>query len=144
VAIREKTFRAILAEVAAGSPVRRALKAHEVSPCAFYALLDRDADRAERYARATRGGCDAFADEAVQIADDPLIPADQKRIMVDTRKWLLAKRMPKKYGERTVIAGDADSPISVGIVEPKAELLRRLVAGTPSGGATGPDSGTER
>jgi len=36
---------------------------------------------------------------------------ERSKLMIDTRKWLLAKLMPKKYGDRTVLAGDPDAPI---------------------------------
>lgn len=141
--IDEEKFAAILADVVAGDPVRRALLARNVNPRDFYAMLDADEERAKRYARAKASGLDALADDTVRIADDRDIAPDHKRVMVDTRKWLLAKLAPKKYGERTVIAGDADSPLAVGLVEPKAELLRRLVAGAAAGATGSPDSGAD-
>jgi len=33
------------------------------------------------------------------------------RLAIDTRKWLMAHLRPKKYGERTTIAGDPDAPL---------------------------------
>lgn len=39
-------------------------------------------------------------DGIIDLADDVSIPADQKRIMVDTRKWALARMMPKRFGDR--------------------------------------------
>ena len=30
---------------------------------------------------------------------------------VDTRKWLLSKLLPKKYGDRVEITGDAATPV---------------------------------
>ena len=38
----------------------------------------------------------------------------RSRLRVDTRKWLLAKMLPKKYGDRVEQhhTGDADRPVS--------------------------------
>jgi hypothetical protein len=32
---------------------------------------------------------------------------------MDGRKWLAAKYLPKVYGERQILAGDADSPLEL-------------------------------
>lgn len=137
--INESTFMAILADVLAGSAIRRALADNAVNPRDFYAALDVDEELAKRYARAINAGWDAFADDTVRVADDDKIPADQKRIMVDTRKWLLAKRLPKRYGERTVIAGDADNPLV--IEDHKAAVLRGLTPPATAERAGSADSG---
>ena len=38
---------------------------------------------------------------------------EQRRQRVEARKWLLSKLAPKKYGDRTVLAGDSDQPVQV-------------------------------
>jgi hypothetical protein len=38
---------------------------------------------------------------------------ERARLQVDARKWLLSKMRPDKYGDRTVLAGDKDSPLEV-------------------------------
>jgi hypothetical protein len=38
---------------------------------------------------------------------------NDKRLRVDTLKWLMSKLAPKRYGERLLVAGDADSPIQL-------------------------------
>lgn len=35
------------------------------------------------------------------------------KLQVDTRKWVLARKAPKKYGDRVMHAGDAESPLNV-------------------------------
>jgi hypothetical protein len=34
----------------------------------------------------------------------------QRRLQVDTRKWILSK-MPRKFGDRIEIGGDPDAPL---------------------------------
>jgi hypothetical protein len=41
-----------------------------------------------------------MADQLVEIADNTGIDANDKRIRVDTRKWLLSKALPKIYGDK--------------------------------------------
>ncbi|WP_325051859.1 terminase small subunit-like protein [Sinorhizobium meliloti] len=74
-----------------------------------------DEDFGAQYARAREAGMEALADEILQIADsqegDVLKNEDGReivnhdaiqraRLRVDTRKWLMSKIAPKKYGDR--------------------------------------------
>ena len=71
------------------------------------------------YARAKEIGFEVLADEIIDIADAAEnIDKDECRrhqLMIDTRKWLLAKLQPRKYGERVTqeIVGDANNPVQV-------------------------------
>ena len=78
-------------------------------------------DFAEQYTAARARQADTYADELVQIADEkpPVLEnggtdsgfiAD-KRLRIDARKWVASKLLPKKYGERQVLAGDPDAPL---------------------------------
>jgi len=125
--IDEITLAEIFAEIASGAAVWRALQQRKISARKFYATLDANESAAEGYARAKAIGLDRMADDTLRIADNPRLDANDKRVMVDTRKWLLSKLAPKKYGERTVIAGDADNPLAITeVADPKAALLRGL------------------
>ena len=81
------------------------------------------------YARAREIGYDLMAEEILVISDDSKhdVEVDENgqkrmnaeyvarsRLRVDTRKWLLAKMLPKKYGDRVEQhhTGDADRPVS--------------------------------
>jgi hypothetical protein len=56
---------------------------------------------------------DAWADEIVDIANrDDLDPHD-KRVRIDTLKWLCSKLVPRRYGDRLLVAGEAENPIQV-------------------------------
>ena len=49
-------------------------------------------------------------DGTVETVEGDMV--DRSKLMIDTRKWLLSKLLPKKYGDRTVLAGDPDAPLS--------------------------------
>lgn len=80
-----------------------------------------DATLRSRYDTARQAMYDSMAEDIVHIADDPadMVVAEdgaarrdsahvsQKRLQVDSRKWLLSKLAPKKYGDR-VSFEDAD------------------------------------
>ncbi len=74
----------------------------------------------ERYAYAREAQMDHFADEILEIADsasrDVAIGADGKprfdlqhiqraKLRIDTRKWLMTKLAPKKYGDKLDVGG---------------------------------------
>ena len=101
----------ICADVAAGEPVHASIKAHGISARRFYATLDGSEKAAECYARAKSIGMDRMADDTLRVADDPNLDPNDKRVRVDTRKWLLSKLAPKKYGDRTILSNDPDNPI---------------------------------
>jgi hypothetical protein len=38
---------------------------------------------------------------------------ERARLQVDSRKWLLSKLAPKKYGDRLELAGDKEAPLTI-------------------------------
>lgn len=93
-------------------------------------LLPHDEDFVKQYARALELRNDFWAEEMVEIADDGRndwmvrtfggvdvdVPnpevTKRSQIRIETRKWLMGKSQPKKYGEKVVHQGDADNPIA--------------------------------
>lgn len=91
----------------------------------------------QRYAIAKQDSAETWADEIVDIADnstndwmannDPENPGykvngesiQRSRLRVDTRKWLVSKLIPKKYGDRVIneLTGADGGPIEYSDVE---------------------------
>lgn len=69
---------------------------------------------------------DALAEEAVHIARNATAStASARRLQVDTIKWLTAKLVPKRYGEKVV--ADMAARTSIGdAIEKGRERVRRL------------------
>jgi hypothetical protein len=120
VSAHQEDVDAFIDAIYAGVPTRTALGTR-ISRYWFYRELERDPVLAERYARARAFSMDAIADAAMEIADDPEIDANQKRIMVDARKWFLSKLAPKKYGDKLELGSDPDKPLLTKIVR---EIVR--------------------
>jgi len=91
------------------------------------------ADFAQLYARARAAGFDAIALEAMQIADEELSDVmnpqavARARLRVDTRRWLLSKWDPKRYGDR--LALDAEVNVKTSPAEMSDEDLAKIAAG---------------
>jgi len=73
------------------------------TPRTVYKWLRTHKEFVQNYTRAKEDQADYLAEECLDIADKVgLDPAD-KRIMVDTRKWLASKFQPKKYSDKQYI-----------------------------------------
>ena len=74
-----------------------------------YVWLDRFPDFAEKYARAREAATEDMLEDILQIADDDKIDPNDKRVRIDTRKWVMGRLKTKKYGDtQTVDVGNKD------------------------------------
>ncbi len=89
----------------------------------FIRWTTEDAELAESYTRARETLIERMAAETLAIADAPVGSTEhgttdsgavqKQRLQVDTRKWLLSKLAPKKYGDKVTLAGDEENPLRV-------------------------------
>lgn len=115
---RTEIVNEICLQVARGERTRVAIKKADISFDTFFRWIEDDEDKSKQYARACELRAESMADEILAIADstkDDVITDDngnpvtnhkviqRDRLRVDTRKWLMSKMMPKKYGERQAI-----------------------------------------
>jgi len=66
---------------------------------------------------------------------------DRSRLEADGIKWVLARRYPKRYGDKVTLAGDADNPLT--FVDQSAiagKLLPELVGGGAPASPGKPDA----
>jgi Bacteriophage Sf6, terminase small subunit-like len=86
------------------------------------------------YAQARQSQVEAWADELVAISQERDSEPNDRRVRIDTKRWLMSKLVPKKFGDRIVHAGDQDAPIQhvVGVLEldrlsgPELDALERF------------------
>ena len=117
--------------IAQGEPLRQICRDEKMPAWrTVYDWLDAEPEFAARIARARELGFDAIAQDALSIADETqegvetTIKADgsieekrgdmlgHRKLRIETRLKLLAKWDPKRYGERTTLAGDPDAPLN--------------------------------
>lgn len=95
----------------------------------FYEWLESDEEKRKRYARACEARADIIFEEILDIADkqgEDVIGEDQhgnqiinhnvisrNRLQVETRKWVLSKMNPKKYGDKVDLnhGGQYNNPV---------------------------------
>ena len=121
----------ICKRLAEGESLKSICKDNRMPSCATVLNWARDKEHAfaDHYARAREIGYAILADEIMEIADDAtndyttrakedgaeIIVVDhdhiaRSRLRVDARKWLLSKMLPKVYGDKVALGGDADAP----------------------------------
>ena len=86
----------------------KACEAAGVPIGSFLRWVEQDAQLAERYARTRETLIERIAEETMEIADqeaETAVEVNKQRLQVDTRKWLLAKLAPQRYGDKLHLAG---------------------------------------
>ncbi len=97
-------------------------------PCqaTVFNWLSREKSFLEQYMRAREAQMEVMAQEIIDIADDGRNDTytdedgnehtnqdviNRSRLRVDTRKWLMSKLAPKKYGDKITHQGDSENPV---------------------------------
>lgn len=93
----------ILGRLAQGKSLRSICKKRYL-PCATTVIDWAGADKqfSEQYARAREIQAETLAEDILEISDTAVCrdTAAAAKVRVDARKWIAAKLLPKKYGER--------------------------------------------
>ena len=92
--------RIVLESLEEGSSLRAAAKKAGTTHSTVLRWVREDQELANQYTRAREIGYALLADELLEICDAVKNDPQRDRLRVDTRKWLLAKVMPKIYGDR--------------------------------------------
>jgi hypothetical protein len=86
---------------------------------------------AAMYARARTEQHEGWAEDILDISDDSSLgDAHERRLMVDTRKWLLSKLLPKQYGDKIEVNATISRRDPVELTD--AEILAELGVGETS------------
>lgn len=103
---------AICIRLAQGESLRKICKDADMpSEATVYAWLFKDEAFQEKYARARTAQSEPWLEDIIEVADDPEMKADDKRVRIDARKWAMSKLAAKKYGERKLIGSDPENPL---------------------------------
>lgn len=121
----------IVAQVSDGIPLRQVAREANISWVTIYSWMETHKGFFERIARARDLGQEAILEDALRIADTPLVGVvntykdgalvetkeedmlGHRKLQIETRLKLLAKWNPKKYGDRITHAGDPAAPLAL-------------------------------
>lgn len=88
----------------------------------IYEWLSQNSDFSDKYARASEQRADHYFDEMLDIADNALPEDVQKaKLQIDTRKWVLSRMNPKKYGDK-----QKDEDMNSQAIDLVAQLMKEL------------------
>jgi hypothetical protein len=134
----------ICSKIADGFTLRQIAKELDCEASAITDWVRHSNDFAAQYARAREVQAEKFADELVEIADDGAndwyeregieLPdhehIQRSRLRADTRKWLMSKMLPKKYGDRLVNehVGAGGGPVELAVLTPAERAERQARA----------------
>jgi hypothetical protein len=116
--------------MAEGKSLRQCCRELDLKESSVRYWLSKDGDSFAHSARARELGCDALADECIEIADDPMIDAADKRIRIDTRIRLIGK-WSQRYSDKLAITNKTEVTHKYDLDNlPDAELdqLERILA----------------
>ena len=144
---RAEVISAILALVDDGKSLRSACKEIDFERKTFESWIAADPELSSQYERARSNRAEKIFEEMLLIADTPQIGTietskewgtetktadmiEHRRLQVDTRKWMLGKMAPKKYGDRVELehSGEVKTPTQMDLSKLSIEELRALRA----------------
>ena len=104
--ITAEELEAICNELAEGKSLRRVCRERGLAESSVRYWIAKSEDAFAHSARAREFGCDALADECLDIADDPTIDAAEKRIKIDTRIRLIGK-WSQRYSDKVTVKSES-------------------------------------
>lgn len=118
---------AICEEIASGRSLRSICDdAGMPAPKTVYAWIAKYEDFSNQYAKAQSDRTNWWAEQIVEISDDSSgdfielsegkiapnsVSVARDKLKVDTRKWLMSKMAPKKYGEKVALTDAEGGPV---------------------------------
>jgi hypothetical protein len=107
---KQQKITEVLSNMRNGKSLRQSAIKANIAKQTFLDWVDKDPELSGQYAHARAAMIDKIADDIMTIADEELVATGEgrvdsamvqkQRLRVDTRKWLLSKLAPKKYGDK--------------------------------------------
>jgi hypothetical protein len=132
---------AVLQGMRDGLSAFKACQAAGVAHSTFLGWVNEDRELADNYAHAREDLIERIASEVMELADSEVPETgdgkrdwqaiQQRKLQVDSRKWLLSKLAPKKYGDRLELAGDKENPLQVQTIDASklpTDVLAQIIA----------------
>lgn len=126
-------FEDFCVHIGLGNSLRSWAEKEGWSPAAIVKWVQQDPERTKLYREARKMQADSHIDGLIELADEAVPVNDfgsldsaavnNKRLRIDTRKWIAAKYHPALYGEKVDITASAN----LGALPPD-QIMQRVVA----------------
>jgi hypothetical protein len=112
----------VLEAIESGLTLRQVAKENGISAAAIIRHVQANEVFAKQYAHAmdvrTEADCDALVDVISEAPQTTKFGVDAgwvqwKRVQIDTVKWLLSKRNPKKYSDKVALTAADGGPVQI-------------------------------
>lgn len=118
--------------IESGASLRTACDREGIPRKTFFQWIDKDKSKSNQYARAVNERAEYLAEDLIDLVEkrDDIVYSDEsgklrtdavlvqaKRLEVDTKKWIVSKLFPKKYGDK--IGLETDESLNIITVKPK-------------------------
>ena len=126
--MREETIQRIrdaIDRIAEGATLRRAAASEGLSTSTFHDGVSSVRELASRYAQAQAIQAHTLVDEMRDIADDPTLDPQDKKVRVDTRRWIASKLNPQ-YSDRVDVRLQGELSVLGPISDAAARSMRDL------------------
>lgn len=122
----------ICESIADGKSLRSVCRAETMpSKSTVFRWLRENKEFRDHYAMSMEARADSHADDIVDIADDPTLDPNDKRVRIDARKWTASKLKAKVYGDKQLIGSDPENPLPTAPVidasKLSAQALREVI-----------------
>jgi transposase-like protein len=121
--------------LAEGNSLREVCRDHGIAESSVRQWVrDNRDDFAMRYQTARVLQVEAWSDLIIEIGNRDDLDPQEKRVRIDSLKWLMSRIVPKKWGDRLLVAGDPESPLQVmhsqvslsELTDPQLDALQRF------------------
>jgi len=100
--------------MAEGASLREICRDHEIAESSVRQWVRDNRDNfAVRYQTARVLQVEAWSDLMIEIGNRDDLDPKERRVRIDSLKWLMSRIVPKKWGDRLLVAGDPESPLQV-------------------------------
>ena len=124
----QELIESICEQISNGKSLRAVCRSKDMpSISTVMAWLSEKDEFSEQYRRATEQREDFHFEEMMEIADKVLPESAEvakAKLQIDTRKWVLSRMNPKKYGDKQQMEHSGD--VAVNMI---SELMKELSAG---------------
>lgn len=122
--------------VAGGDSLNAFVKGRKLAYVTVLEWIEADRARSEKYARAKELRADATFESLDDVSNQATraksaVKVAGLRLKADNIKWKLARMAPKKYGDRTTLAGDSEAPLSILMEQIAASPRNRITFNKP-------------
>jgi|SRR6267378_4968048 len=97
---------------------------------AFYTMLKNSTEFQRMYNEALANRGEFYAEQIIGDAEEAkgkdAAGVNAQRLVVDTKKWMVARMLPKKYGDRVIVAGDSENPLVTKHIVDADDLLTKI------------------